>query len=185
MIAATFGDAKGAVRDGPVHRTSDNKGIDMELKLNWNYVADTVMGGVSRGQIAVGVIDGRVAARLTGDVSLDNDGGFIQMASDIGSGGRAFDASAYAGIAIDLIGNGETYDLRLRTTDLTRPWQSYRVPVTAGPDWTTHRIAFADFEGHRTVAPFAAAHLRRIGIVAIGRVFHADVAVAGVTLYRA
>ena len=151
----------------------------MELDLTWEYVADTVMGGVSRGRIADEVIAGRRATRLTGDVSLDNDGGFIQMASDLPRDGGGF-----AGLEVDLIGNGEAYDLRLRTTDLTRPWQSYRTEVIAAADWTTHRIAFADFEAHRTDAPFDPAHLRRIGIVAVGRAFHADVAVAAVRFRR-
>ena len=150
----------------------------MKLDLTWDYVADDVMGGVSRGRMTHQVIAGRNAARLTGDVSLDNDGGFIQIASDLpGAGG-------FAGFALDLIGNGEAYDLRLRTTDLTRPWQSYRTEVIAGADWTTHRIAFADLVPHRTDAPFDPARLRRIGIVAVGRAFHADVAVAGVRFWR-
>lgn len=156
----------------------------MNLELDWTYVADDVMGGVSRGQACAAVIDGRPAMRLTGDVSLDNDGGFIQMASDLTTDGSALDASGFTGLEIDLIGNGETYDLRLRTTDLTRPWQSYQADITAPTAWTTHRIAFATFEAHRTDAPFRATQLRRIGILAIGRVFHADVAVSSLRLYR-
>ncbi|SHF70628.1 Complex I intermediate-associated protein 30 (CIA30) [Loktanella atrilutea] len=156
----------------------------MDLTLDWEFVADTVMGGVSRGRIAPVTLDGRRAMQLTGDVSLENDGGFVQMAADLAPGGGGYDAGGFAGIEIDVLGNGERYDLRLRTVDLTRPWQSYRVDFRAPEDWVTRRFAFADFEPHRTDVPFDPAGLRRIGIVAIGHEFAAEVAVAGVRLYR-
>ena len=156
----------------------------MELALDWEFVADTVMGGVSQGRIRTVTRAGRAAMALTGRVSLENDGGFVQMAADLVPGGGAFDANGYAGIEIDVCGNGETYDLRLRTTDLTRPWQSYRVDFVAPADWVTHRFAFADFEAHRTDVPFDPTGLRRLGIVAIGHAFDADVAVAAVRLTR-
>ena len=55
----------------------------MELKSRWEFVSDTVMGGVSQGRIEEVDIFGRHATRLKGDVSLDNNGGFVQMAFDI------------------------------------------------------------------------------------------------------
>lgn len=152
----------------------------MELTLNWEFVADTVMGGVSTGQVTRGTWDGRHATRLTGQVSLENDGGFVQMASDLPD----VDTGPFAGLAVDVRGNGERYDLRLRTTDLDRPWQSYRVDFPARPGWTTHRFDFDTFTPHKTDRPFNPAALRRIGIVAIGHAFAADVAVAAVRLYR-
>ena len=156
----------------------------MELALDWEFVADTVMGGVSQGRIRAVTLAGRDATALTGRVSLENDGGFVQMAADLRADGGGYDASGFAGIEIDVCGNGETYDLRLRTTDLTRPWQSYRVDFSAPADWVTHRFAFADFEAHRTDVPFDPSGLRRLGILAIGHAFDADVAVAAVRLYR-
>lgn len=156
----------------------------LALSPGWEYVADTVMGGVSRGQIEPAVIEGRDAMRLTGTVSLDNDGGFIQMAFDLAEGGGPVDASPWDGVEIDLRGNTERYDLRLRTDQLTRPWQSFRAEFTATPEWTTLRVPFDALEPHRTDAAFDPMRLRRIGILAIGRKFDADVAVASVRLYR-
>lgn len=150
----------------------------------WALVADTVMGGVSDGDIAWEVIDGRPAVRLTGKVRLENNGGFVQVALDLGSDGGPIDAGAWTGIAIDIRGNGETYGVHLRTTDVTRPWQSYRAAVATGPAWRTVRLPFADFSPHRLEAPLKPARLRRIGIVAIGRAFDADVAVASLRFYR-
>ncbi len=151
----------------------------MELTPDWEYVADSVMGGVSRGALRAETVDGRDAARLTGTVSLENNGGFIQMAF-----AAAADMSAWTGIELEVFGNGEAYDLRLRTDQLTRPWQSYRATFTAPPAWTTVRIPFGDLVAHRTEAAFDPRRVRRIGVLAIGRAFAADIAVAGVRLYR-
>jgi len=156
----------------------------MDLNLAWDYVADDVMGGVSTGGMQQDMYRGRFATVLRGDVSLDNNGGFVQIASDICRAGAAFDASSWDGIAFDACGNGAQYDVRLRTDQLTRPWQSFRSDFIAGADWNVHRIAFDALEAHKTDATFDAAQLRRIGILAIGRAFQAEVAVANVRLYR-
>lgn len=156
----------------------------MELSPEWEYVADTVMGGVSQGQALRATLAGRDAIRLTGTVSLENNGGFVQIAFDLREDGGIFDASDWTGVALDVLGNGADYDLRLRTDQITRPWQSFRTQFTAPATWTTVQIPFATLEAHRTEARFDPARLRRVGILAIGRVMQADIAVAGVRLYR-
>ncbi|MGB3408022.1 MAG: CIA30 family protein [Jannaschia sp.] len=156
----------------------------MQLSPDWEYVADTVMGGVSQGRIIREELAGRAATRLTGLVSLDNNGGFVQMAFDLLRDGSAFDASSFSGLEMEVLGNGETYDLRLRTDQLTRPWQSFRAEFVATSDWTKVRLPFDTFEPHRTGVMFDPACLRRIGVLAIGRAFEADVAVASVRLVR-
>ena len=156
----------------------------LDLAPDWEFVADTVMGGVSTGQIQHVEIAGRRATRLTGVVSLENNGGFVQMAYDLRPDGGAMDASDFSGLEIDVYGNGETYDLRLRTTALTRPWQSFRTDFTAPPTWTTVRIPFSNIVPNKTDAAFDAKDLRRIGILAVGRTMMADVAVAAIRLYR-
>ncbi len=154
-----------------------------DLNPEWEYVADTVMGGVSTGRISQATSRGRSGTRLTGEVSTDNNGGFIQMAFDLSPDGLAFDATEWAGVEIEVRGNGHKYELRLRTTDMDEPWQSFRHPFTAAPKWTTLRLPFTAFEAHRTEVAFNAAHLRRMGVLAIGREFQADVSVAAVRLY--
>lgn len=154
----------------------------MDLTPDWECVTDGVMGGVSRAAIAQEVVAGRQAVRLTGEVSLDNNGGFVQMACDLDPAGGRYDASAWDGIALHVLGNGETYELRLRTTALSRPWQSFRAAFDATSDWRWVTLPFDVFEPHRTDATFDPAQLRRIGVVAVGRAFHADVAVAGIRL---
>jgi hypothetical protein len=50
---------------------------------NWQLVSDQVMGGESAGQLSIEDVPSGPVFRLTGRVSLDNNGGFIQMAADI------------------------------------------------------------------------------------------------------
>lgn len=149
----------------------------------WELVADRVMGGVSNGTMRREVIRGRNSIRLQGDVSLVNNGGFLQIALDLASDCSAVDASNWAGIEIDVVGNNESYNLHLRTADVTRPWQSYRQSFVAEPAWQTVRLPFTEFEPHRIDAPLDLSTLRRIGIVAIGRAFHADIAISGVRFH--
>lgn len=154
----------------------------MELTPNWEFVADAVMGGVSNGRLTRETLQGRASTRLTGQVSLENNGGFVQMAFNLSPDGRVFDASDWSGIELDVLGNGETYDVRLRTADLTRPWQSYRAAFMAPGAWTTVQLPFSGFVPHKTDAPFDPRRLRRIGVLAIGRVMSADVAISAVRL---
>jgi len=151
----------------------------------WAVVTDRVMGGLSSGQLARRDWRGRPCLRLTGDVSLANDGGFLQAALDLATGGGPVDASAWAGVAVTVAGPAETYALHLRTTDITRPWQSYRAAFAVTPDWAEHRLPWSAFAPHRTDAPFAPSRMRRIGLIAIGRAFRADLMVADLRFYGA
>ncbi len=146
----------------------------------WSFMSDQVMGGVSSGTLTREVVAGRMALRLRGDVSLDNNGGFVQAALNLRPDGAAMDASAFAGIVVTVWGREETYNLHLRTDAIERPWQSYRQSFVAEPRWREIILPFQDMEAHRVEAPFDPRSLRRIGLVAIGRAFAADLAIADV-----
>ena len=150
---------------------------------SWRSITDRVMGGVSEAKVTRECVDGKIAMRLTGDVSLENNGGFVQAALDLASEGGTIDASAFTGVRLRAFGNGERYSVHLRTPDNVRPWQSYRSHVTAGPSWKTIDLPFSGFLPHRLEEPLDIARLRRIGLVAIGRVFHADLAVSEIRFY--
>lgn len=156
----------------------------MNLNPKWEYVADGVMGGVSRGFMHQEVFRGRLATVLRGDVSLENNGGFIQIAFDICHDLKAFNVGDWDGIELEICGNNEQYDIRLRTDQLKRPWQSFRADFVALPEWHRHRIAFDTLVANKTDAIFDPAQLRRIGILAVGRVFEVEVAIASIRLYR-
>lgn len=149
----------------------------------WQLVTDRVMGGVSAGALLRESVGGRPALRMQGDVSLENNGGFIQMALDLAPDGGVVDASGSTGLEIDVLGNDQDYGVHLRTDAIVRPWQSYRQGFRAGPTWRTVRLPFASFVPHRIEVPLDVTKLRRIGLVAIGRPFTADLAVGGVRFF--
>lgn len=154
------------------------------LGTEWRFFSDTVMGGVSRGASAREAIDGRPCLRLTGRVSLENNGGFIQVALPIEVSGKALDASGYAGVRLLVRGNGARYYVHLRTRSTRLPWQYYAAPFETTGSWTAVDVPFASFSPESLKAPLDVAHLKRLAIVAAKQAFDADVAVALVELYR-
>lgn len=161
-------------------RASGN--MSSNLGTTWRLVTDQVMGGVSKGDLIQDSYKGRNCLRMRGDVSTDNNGGFVQMALDL-TKDKPFDASAYAGFELSVSGNDEHYNVHIRTTDLWRPWQSYRFSFKATPEWQTIRIPFANLEAYRTTKAFHKDKLKRIGLVGIGRDFRADLCVESIKFY--
>lgn len=154
------------------------------IGADWRLFTDAVMGGVSKATMTRETIDGRPAIRLQGDVSTENNGGFVQISLDFLPDGGPIDASGWQGIELDVFGNGEEYAVNLRTSDLTRPWQSYRQTFTADPRWRVVKMSFDHFAPSRTDVPMNVRLLRRLGVIGIGRAFHADISVAGVRFFR-
>ena len=75
----------------------------------WQGITDRVMGGVSNGSISRETIDGKLANVLRGNVSLRNNGGFIQMATDLSldpSVDLFVDASGFDGVELDVYCEG-------------------------------------------------------------------------------
>ncbi|MCW8964281.1 MAG: CIA30 family protein [Gammaproteobacteria bacterium] len=150
---------------------------------DWRLITDSVMGGVSEGKVLTDKRHGKECTVLSGDVSTDNNGGFIQIVVDVDET-LAEKASTYDGVRIHVLGNGETYNLHLRTRDLWFPWQSYRSTFDTGSEWQQVELPFDRFEAYKTSARLDVGRLKRIGIVAIGRKFPADICVASVGFYR-
>ena len=71
----------------------------------WAGVTDGVMGGSSSGSLVREEFKGRKSNVLTADVKLENDGGFVQMVTDLAldpSISNTVDASKYDGIEFDV-----------------------------------------------------------------------------------
>ncbi|MDJ0513646.1 MAG: CIA30 family protein [Methyloceanibacter sp.] len=151
---------------------------------SWRVFTDRVMGGVSNGTMSREMVAGRQAIRMRGNVSLENNGGFVQISLDLDPEGEPVDASSWKGLELDVFGNGETYAIHLRTADLNRPWQSYRQSFRADPEWRTVELPFKEFVAHRTDIALNTRRLRRLGIIAIGRPFEADVSVGGLRFMK-
>lgn len=153
------------------------------LGTEWRLVTDQVMGGVSQGSLHQERYEGRNCLRLRGEVSTENNGGFIQMALDLNAD-KSFDASAFAGLELTVAGNGESYNIHLRTTKLWLPWQSYRSGFKTTATWQTLFIPFTAFEAYRTDRPLDLNRLKRIGLVAIGKEMTSDLCLADIRFRR-
>ncbi len=148
----------------------------------WRLITDQVMGGVSTGSLTLDGYLGRECLRIKGQVSTRNNGGFVQIALDLNAD-KSFDASAYEGIMLDVAGNNEQYNLHLRTSGLWLPWQSYRAGFKAMDQWNTIKIPFAQIKPYRTTRALRTDKIKRLGLVAIGREFNADLCVGSVKFY--
>jgi hypothetical protein len=166
---------------------ADNTMPDVELmplpQDGWRLVTDNVMGGVSEGRLEVQRRAERHCIALSGQVRTENNGGFVQMVLDL-PGHVVNAATSYVGIRFAVHGNDQDYNLHLRTADLWLPWQSYRAGFHAAADWQVVELPFSAFTPYRTRAPLRLERLRRLGVVAIGKAFTADICVADLAFYR-
>ncbi len=151
--------------------------------VSWRLVTDGVMGGVSEGSTSIVDADDIACVALTGQVRTENNGGFIQIATDIDEN-TARSADSYQGIVLKIKANGENYNLHLRTSDLWFPWQAYRATFKTSGEWQVIKIPFDLFTAYKTGEALNIQNLKRIGVVAIGREFSADICVASVGFYR-
>ena len=149
----------------------------------WRGFSDRVMGGVSNGNVEADVVDGRRCLRMTGRVTRESGGGFIQMAMYLGGRDGAFDASAYQGLEFLVHGNDEDYNIHIRTADVRWHSQSYRATVFAKPDWQTIRLPWSAFEPNQIDTPLDTTRILRVGMLGWMREFEADLSVAEVALY--
>ena len=151
---------------------------------NMRLITDKVMGGVSQGELKWSRHNETPCLSLTGDVSTDNNGGFIQAAMDIDAkqlGKLTMDD----GIMLKVRGNGERYNVHLRTSVLWFPWQAYRATFKTDEDWQTITIAFKEFTPYKTSSQLTPEKIKRIGVVAIGRDFKADICLSALGFYQA
>jgi len=154
------------------------------LGTEWRAFTDRVMGGVSRGSASRDTLATLPCLRLRGEVSLENRGGFIQMALPLGGANGPLDAGGYRGFRITVTGNGRMYSIHLRTTDTRLPWQYYHAPIPTAEGWREIDVPFAAFRGESLRAPLDPTRLERVAIAAANWEGTADVAIARIALYR-
>ena len=132
------------------------------------------MGGVSSAELRQEKRDNSHCSCLSGRTSLHNNGGFVQMKFDIQS---SLLRTGYQGIFIELYGSAHEYNLHIKTTQLTRPWQSFRSSLAVEPRWTRFLGPYEQLQAHRTDAELEPTKITSIAVVAIGQAFDVDVCV--------
>lgn len=128
---------------------------------DWFVVNDGVMGGRSRGNLT---IDQDGNGVFSGQISLENSGGFSSIRYDCGP----TSLNGYGVIAIRLKGDGKRYQFRLKSLrgdyfsyvcyfETTGEWQDIKLPLEA---------MYAVFRGRRLDRPnFSGNSLEEIGIL--------------------
>ena len=147
----------------------------------WEFITDQVMGGVSTGNLTFMNENGANFARMTGNVSLENNGGFIQFRRKVTS---HFDKSKQ-GLELKLRGNKQQYFIHIRTTGTLLPWQYYHAPFSSNSDWTIVRIPFSMFERSSGFLSkkITAKNIRSIGIVAFGKKHEVQLDVKQISIF--
>ena len=138
---------------------------DESDQFNWRITDDRVMGGRSQGNFE---ITNQATMRFSGNLSLENNGGF----SSVRSGGVSFDLSDSMGLVLRVKGDGRKYQVRLGTEARYRSWDvSFSAGFQTKKDtWINVRIPFSDFRaGFRgrslDQVSFDPSKIRRLGIL--------------------
>jgi len=106
----------------------------------WNVVNDTVMGGVSSGELAW--VDGTMV--FTGELSLDNNGGFASVRSPFVDPVAAARWADRDGLAVEVRGDGRSWAVEVRTFSDTGGWISTVTPPVDG--FAVIDVPWATFE---------------------------------------
>ena len=150
----------------------------------WQYVSDRVMGGVSDGKVTLEQDGEMYYARLTGNVSTKNNGGFIQLRSGVSFKNSVKDGKNLQGVRLNVRGNGETYEIHITTNDRAYRGDYYSATFKADSDWKMIYLPFNKFKRKRSNnAKLDAKNITRFGIVAYGREYVSDVSVSTLEFY--
>ena len=134
--------------------------FDMDANA-WRSINDGVMGGLSSG----GMVQIEEGLRFTGEISLENNGGF--------SSARRFaeqDLSGATGVRLEVRGDGREYQFRIRQ-DSQFDGVAWRAMFATSDEWQIVEIALDEFMPvfrGRTVAeagPVVASRIRQIGFL--------------------
>ena len=145
------------------------------LDGGWRYVSDRVMGGVSDGQALLLQEAGLTFARLEGQVSTANNGGFIQIRHQLDV---SFDAAS-TGLSLRVRGTGERYYVHLRPTSSRRPWQFFQAGFDTNGSWQEITLPWSKFVPQGGLqGAFDPSEITSMGLVAYGADYVAQLDVA-------
>ena len=155
--------------------------FEVQPENRWRFFTDGVMGGVSSGEVTFLQEDGQAFARMTGRVSTENNGGFIQMRMDLPEGAPA----GSTGVRLLVRGNEQQYFVHLRTGGTMLPWQYYQAGFQVSGNWGEVRLPFGLFRrsGRLLREIPRTDNLKSIALVAYGRDHDAKIDVRELGFY--
>jgi hypothetical protein len=147
----------------------------------WSYFADTVMGGISKGNAGIEMKGTNKTIRSQGHVSTANNGGFIQVRTLISE--KLIKQKV--GIKLKVKGNGQEYFLHIRTSNTRLPWHYYQQGFDTTNSWSEVKLPFETFSKSSALlrSTLNPELIKTIGIVAYGKDHLADVSVIELEFY--
>ncbi len=151
-------------------------------KQNWAFFTDGVMGGLSQGKAIISKVDGVDCYHMTGNVTTENNGGFIQIRNQLKP---AISTKEYEGIYLKVYGNKENYSIHVRTAMTMAPWQYYKFNFDSNKLWSEIRAPFNEFKRSNAYQPsgLIGQKIRSIGLVAGFKDFTADICLSEIGFY--
>ena len=150
----------------------------------WQYISDQTMGGVSDGQAILDKDGDMIFARLTGNVSTANNGGFIQIRTNFSFVDLINTNKNLKGVLLNTKGNGETYHIFIRTSEDRSYRDFYSATFTTNDNWEIVDLPFSKFKHRYSNRSLDGNDIRTFGIVAYGRNFYSDVSVSEISFYE-
>ena len=149
---------------------------------SWQFFTDGVMGGLSSGKAKIEKVNGKKSYRMTGNVTTENNGGFIQMRVNINPN---IPKKKYSGIYLETYGNNLKYAIHIRTAYTKLPWQYYSSKFIAKNKWLEIKLPFNNFGQSNFYQPkkFNYNNIKTIGIVAGFDDFNADISISKIGFY--
>ncbi len=150
----------------------------------WQYVSDRVMGGVSDGKVNIEQDGEMYYARLTGNVSTANNGGFIQLRASVSFANSEKNGKNLKGVRLNVRGNSETYYIHIRTNESWSPSDYYATTFIASEEWQMIDLPFNKFERRGSKDSILdPKKIRSFGIVAYGKDYVSDISVSTLEFY--
>ena len=158
-----------------------NPGVTTQNQ-NWAFFTDGVMGGLSEGKAIISKVEGENCYHMTGNVTTENNGGFIQIRNQLKP---TISTKNYEGIYLKVYGNKEDYSIHIRTALTMAPWQYYKYSFNSRNKWNIIKAPFNQFKKSNSYQPstLIGQNIKSIGLVAGFKDFKADICLSEIGFY--
>ena len=146
---------------------------NFENPKKWQFISDQVMGGLSSGKVEFFNDKNDLYARLTGNVSTENKGGFIQIRRKL----EKLNLEGSKFIEIIAKGNNQNYFIHLRSSGTFLPWQYYQISFKVLNNFKKFKLPINEFKRSSFLLSknINTKNITSVGIVAFGRDHSADI----------
>ena len=148
----------------------------------WSFFTDGVMGGLSSGSVKLDNIKNILCYRMTGNVTTENNGGFIQIRTLTKP---KINIRDHEGVFINVYGNNKNYSIHIRTGRTLAPWQYYSFSFFAPNKWIEVKAPFSKFKKSNFYQPknLSDQKIKSIGLVAGFEDFKSDICLSKIGIY--